>query len=842
MSEAASPRDRLLQNRAELARREQARDLGASLVLQIYRLVKTAQIHALENTAVVQQIEQTAESIRLFSARADSSLSLLFAKSTVFVSGQLLKGSRSVYQAALELGAMLAKLHLSEIVWKPDADAADVRAFVVALLAALRDPSAREALLHPTPRVRLRHVDASLLGDDEGEVSPEEQVLRTYASAIVVMRRVFEDVAAERYALPHQAKRIAQKLVALSEGDTPAFLGVTAMRNANHDDAGRAVNTSILAVAMARQLTDDLGVLARVAMAALLHDVGRALVVAPPTGAPPPLASGVAPPLTREEESRLPACTALVLTAMGKLHEASRVRAVITYEAQWLRRAGALGPLYGDGARPPTVAARIVAAAHRFNELLTPDPGAERFATPDEAIALMTREAPNAVELAVVALLVGAVGMFPTGTIVELTTGERGVVTATSSHPAHYAEPTVRLLYDPDGRPYATPLEVDLAEDAVRAVAEVVTTHDPLLQRAADLATSRFLIAQSPEAADEPTVSTERPQRLARFAAPLAVESAPAPERPSAPTLRDSDTTRSVVPPGLTPSARGTLARTPVAHLLVYCLDKALTGTLVLDDAGAEHAIVLERGVPARLWSSAQAQGPASALGGARSHDFAGRLARLASLPKASGFAFHASADLIEGRAGATSGKVEPLAVVLAAFRAEPERERLDAVLERVTGHTLRLAPEVDVAAFGFEPDERAVVELLSAQGVTLPVLLAAEAAPPDVVRTVLATLIATRSFGLGGAAPVLVAARGSLLPPQPASAARPSFAMFTPAAPAAAPVAPLSSPTEPTSVSNSPAPLVLPTAAPSSPAAASINDVELDHIDDTPPPTTRRP
>ena len=68
--------------------------------------------------AVVQQLEQTADAIRLFGARTGSPLSLLFAKTTVFVGGQLLKGSRAVYTAALELGQMLDKLGLSEIVFQ----------------------------------------------------------------------------------------------------------------------------------------------------------------------------------------------------------------------------------------------------------------------------------------------------------------------------------------------------------------------------------------------------------------------------------------------------------------------------------------------------------------------------------------------------------------------------------------------------------------------------------------------------------------------------------------------------------------------------------------------------
>ena len=75
---------------ANVARREQTRELGATLVLSVFRLLKTAQVHALDNMAVLQQLEQTTETVRLFASKTSSRVSILFAKNTVFVGGQLL--------------------------------------------------------------------------------------------------------------------------------------------------------------------------------------------------------------------------------------------------------------------------------------------------------------------------------------------------------------------------------------------------------------------------------------------------------------------------------------------------------------------------------------------------------------------------------------------------------------------------------------------------------------------------------------------------------------------------------------------------------------------------------
>ncbi len=493
---------------AQLARREQARELGAGLVLAIYRLLKIGQIHSVDNMAVVAQLEQTVDTIRLFTSRTEGRVSLLFAKSTVFVAGQLLKGSRSDYEAATDLGEMLRRFELSEIIFGADVDVTDLRAFLLAFVAATQDPQASDNLRQPSENIRLRYVSPAALEADTEETTPEEDIARAYGSAIVVMRHLFENLSGGKYQLPHEAKRIAQKLVRLSEGDTPAFLGVTAMRNANHDAAGRAVNTSILAVTMTRQLTGELQVLARVAMAALLYDVGKPVILE--AGAMDGHSELLIQHLNEEDETRLPAATVVALTAMGKLHEASRVRSVMVFEAHWHRLASRLGPLY-QGARHPAVAARIVSTAHRFNELLTPDPAASRFVTPDEAVRTIIAEAKDDYDRAVAALLIGAVGIFPTGTIVELNTGERGVVVKTPVHPAQYVNPLVRLVYDESGEP-TDGAEVDLANDETRTIAKVLTESDGRLD-----AVCRIVLdnaeAPSPPSGHQGAATTAPPPR-----------------------------------------------------------------------------------------------------------------------------------------------------------------------------------------------------------------------------------------------------------------------------------------------------------------------------------------
>ena len=471
--------DVISQNAGELVRREQARELAANVVQAIFRLVKLSTLHSIENQAVVRQVEETVQLINDYGLRAGMNVSILFAYGSIFVGGQLLKANRSIYEGATELGEVLKKGGASELGIAKDVRAADLYSFCSAI-ADVQRASSPQKLERPSPRIRLRAVSESALkrGMAVERLQPTAAIVRTYASAVVIMRRFLEDLQKGRYFLPQRVKRIAQGLVDLSEGETPAFLGVTAVRNANHDEAGRAVNTAILSVSIARQITTDQVTLVRLAMAALLFDTGRPRLAGVRPGAGRP---GIIPQLSEQQEAEVPAGTAVVLTALGRVNEPSVMRTVIGYEAHWVRRQKRLGPLY-KGLRQATIQSRIIATARSFNDLLTPAPGATPMSA-DEAIARLEADATEAADRTVLRLLFGALGIFPTGTLVELSTGEVALVVQTHPHPSKYSQPRVRIVFDASGGALQGNFELDLSQrpgrgEPKRHIKRVVATAD----------------------------------------------------------------------------------------------------------------------------------------------------------------------------------------------------------------------------------------------------------------------------------------------------------------------------------------------------------------------------
>ena len=649
----------------ENVRREHARELGSGVVVAIYRLMKLAQMHDLGNQAFMRQLEQTHQMIGDYGLRSGSNITMLFQDKVTFVAGQLLKGNRGAYEAAAELGPMFERMGGSEVHIARDITREDLRQFAEQISLVHRTGSASQVRLPTTIALRQVAANARLRGIDLEDLTHDQRISRAYASAVVIMRRFFEDLQQSRYVLPRRIKRIAQSLVDLSDAASAAYLGVTEARNANFDEAGRAVNTAILAVAIARETTSTRIALAPSAMAAIMHDVARprALALAGAAGGPMP---GMAGPttLSEDQEDRLAAGAAAVLTALGRVNEPSITRTVLTFESLWLRRRTWLGPVYW-GARSPTLHAKVIAVARRYNDLLTPEPGLSPPTT-DHAVAMLANELTDPQDRTVLRMLVSALGLLPIGTIVQLQTGEIAEVTRGAKGLGD--KPRVRLLADANNVQYTQQMELEVAQDPRRNVLRVLAIdgwskglqaglqgddnpHGPDSDIEVDDGGQDVPILETAEPEPPATVTPPRmnAQEERRTNAPDAFASAH-PESENLPSMGSSPSAvaeamgrminDSLAPPSVPPreqdrpdrtvfqpqgaggamsaapavstkverepTARGNLSATPIPHVLVYMLDHGLTGSVVFEGTGAstgkmDDTLYFVNGVPAKI-------------------------------------------------------------------------------------------------------------------------------------------------------------------------------------------------------------------------------------------------
>lgn len=240
------------------------------------------------------------------------------------------------------------------------------------------------------------------------------------------------------------------------------------------------------------------------------------------------------------------------------------------------------------------------------------------------------------------------------------------------------------------------------------------------------------------------------------------------------------------------PSASGSFERTPFSHILLYLLDRTLSGTLIFtepverkEDSPVEHAAYFQDGIPTKLNTGVrvaplgallvahgvldQAQlesGPISQpptheatleaellefglarpeqIAAVRNDQLGERLIYLFGLPSGTKYSFYNGLDLLEAIWGNIPGLAAPMDILTRGLRQHPEEASMDRVLTRVAGSALHLHPESDLEAFGFDEAERTVADAIGMTEASLPDLVEA-GHDPDVIRRVVYLLMVTR-------------------------------------------------------------------------------------------------
>jgi hypothetical protein len=429
-------------------------ELAAGVVHGVYRTVKACQFHAdVSNDAVTSLTASAATAIAEYCAHAGTeTVALSFLGDAIFVNRQILKASRDTHALAGELRDLLGSCEVTELTLMRSVDRAAISSFAKLLADVQRDRSlAARLTAGEIPGISAGKAKFAASGGAREE-SPGQRAARTYATSVLTVQAVLADVRQGKFELPRRIKRVAQQVVARADEDSRLLVALAATGGVSLDAATIAVGSAILSVAMARQLTTDRVVLANAAMAALLYDVGRVVLGG----------SGEGPQrnLNDDELDRVPTRTVMALTALGRMHAPARARTALLYEVWSMRRAHRLGPVY-LGRRPPTLLARIIGVARAFAELR--GAGAGGGLSIDDALQMLGNRAADGTERALVKLLIGALGIYPAGTMVTLNTGELGVVMGTPAMPLDYVRPPVKILYDEHANLLEQPIDLDLA-------------------------------------------------------------------------------------------------------------------------------------------------------------------------------------------------------------------------------------------------------------------------------------------------------------------------------------------------------------------------------------------
>lgn len=234
-------------------------------------------------------------------------------------------------------------------------------------------------------------------------------------------------------------------------------------------------------------------------------------------------------------------------------------------------------------------------------------------------------------------------------------------------------------------------------------------------------------------------------------------------------------------------SVSGTLEKSPLANILVSCLDRKLSGTLVLEiPGGAKVALTFEVGRPAKVRTPTAVgrlgdvlvekkmvprdvvEAAAAVEGGTIGQRLVAqgaldaehlvialresnlrKLTSLSELPDTTVFGFYQGHDFLERFGGPETTPLDPLPLVWQLISRRPFDPRVEATIARLDGVQLKPRVRADVRRLSLDAKSRGVVDMLRARPSTLSELLGMGVASERETMLVVYTLVLLRCLEL---------------------------------------------------------------------------------------------
>ena len=331
-----------------------------------------------------------------------------------------------------------------------------------------------EVLTLPGPEVRnrggaagaldklgVRHITVGPAGPPREDLDLKVDPREAYRAALRVVDELSFQASRDVPLELRKARLVLNSLIDIITQDKVALLGVSALKNYDEDTAHHSVNVSVLSLLMGEQFEISRIVMTTLGLAALLHDIGKVRI--------PREILTKAGKLTSEEQEmvrRHPLFGAHILRNLPGL---ARLAMVVAFEHH---------ANYDLSGYPQITAkkevhflTRLIQVADFYDAATSSRRVYHRAMLPNEAMNFILDRAGKIFDPVVAKVFVQLLGLYPVGSVVELDTGELGVVVGSGER--EVARPVVKVVRSRAGDSI-TPYTLKLAEERERRIVRPV--------------------------------------------------------------------------------------------------------------------------------------------------------------------------------------------------------------------------------------------------------------------------------------------------------------------------------------------------------------------------------
>jgi HD-GYP domain-containing protein (c-di-GMP phosphodiesterase class II) len=410
------------------------------LVAALFGTLKLMQLYGRRHVATAGAIGNLVEAVR--AAQEEGEVRVAARGRRLQVNGRTMRARECGALALGYLASEWGKRGIEQVRFQREAGTEDIETFVAAFLEVdVTRPEPAERLMAALNVAHARGIIVERLAPEQREPvlleERRESVMRAYLRGLRAFKDVLRCDGLRDRAKLRRARRAVQGVVDSFLEDEQAVLALAQIRSFDVKLFHHSLNVCVYAILIGQRLGMSRRQLAELGLAALFHDLGKTA----PEGTP------------EEEEMRHPARGARMLLEEGTTHEGMLKAAIAAYE----HHVGADRKGFPEISHEPHLVSRIVAVADAYDAMTAARPPMP----PPDALARML--ASPSFDTLLLRVFVNALGIYPVGSLVELSTGEVAIVTGPPLSPEALDRPRVRVV---KGGAIDPETEIDLASAA----------------------------------------------------------------------------------------------------------------------------------------------------------------------------------------------------------------------------------------------------------------------------------------------------------------------------------------------------------------------------------------
>jgi HD-GYP domain-containing protein (c-di-GMP phosphodiesterase class II) len=394
------------------------------LVAALFGTFKLMQLYGRRHVATAGAVGNLAEAVQAAAEEGEARVAARGRR--LQVNGRTMRARECGALALGYIASEWGKRGIEQVRFQREAGTEDLEAFVAAFLEVdVTRPEPAERLAAALSAAHARGIVVERLSPEQREPvlleERRESVMRAYLRGLRAFKEVLRCDGLRDRAKLRRARRAVQGVVDSFLEDEQAVLALAQIRSFDVKLFHHSLNVCVYALLIGQRLKMSRRQLAELGLAALFHDLGR---TAPQPGTP------------EEEERRHPGRGARMLLEEGTTHEGMLKAAIAAYE----HHVGCDRKGFPAIDHEPHLVSRIVAIADAYDALTAAPPP---LAPPDALARMLARADFDPLLLKV---FVNALGIYPVGSLVELTTGETAIVSGPPATQAWLDRPSVRIV------------------------------------------------------------------------------------------------------------------------------------------------------------------------------------------------------------------------------------------------------------------------------------------------------------------------------------------------------------------------------------------------------------